>query len=143
MKNAESVQTMVAYPERRSSVPANGILLALLTLGMVGLYSGHRFLSGRQILSTAETVAAPSVDKMPAASLETEKLGKSEWQSITSQMAEADRAFVQPPGTPETFRAFNRSRNLAFTVSAEAVEVRPRMGVPTPDGQEPSADSDW
>lgn len=137
MKNAEPVQTVELYTGQKSSVPASRILLALLALGLFGLYNGSRFLSDRKILSTAETVATPSAEKTPVASPETEKLSKAEWHSITSQMAEADRAFVQPPGTPETFRAFNRSRNLAFTVSAEAVEIRPRVGIPASDG------SDW
>jgi hypothetical protein len=138
---------------------ARTILSATVILGVIGLHNWHRSLPDlpagnseiapeQQFHSTAR-IASPSRGEMPAApgkpaaSPETNALSDAEWQSITSQIAEADRAFVSTPSTPGIYKAFNRSRNLAFTVSAEVVEVRPRMGVPTPDGQDPPADSDW
>jgi len=146
MKHATPEQIAGPYPERKLAVPANRILLALLTLGTIGLYGWHRSLHNRTVgdiggTLTAETIAPLSPGKMPlkpkkiAVSSEADALGDAEWQSIRSQIAEADRAFVSTPTTPGIYKAFNRSRNLAFTVSAEAVEVRPRTGG--------SANSDW
>jgi hypothetical protein len=68
------------------------------------------------------------LDQSPGLTRTTE-LSVADRQSIFRQIAEADRAFVNPADSPESHLAFNHTLNLSFTVSSDAVEVRPRRSV--------------
>jgi hypothetical protein len=96
---------------------------------------------------TAAVAAAPVQPTLAAAGTPTggsrsNALSDGEWRSIEEQIAAADREFVSPGDKPGVHRAFNRDRNLAFEVSAEAIEVRPRA-TPAAADSSSAADADW
>ena len=150
MKKTAPERTAESTPKQESIVPAIKILMALSTIASIGLYSWHQSqpvlpandseIAPRQQLPSAAPTVEPPSGKMPPAPgrpAESQALSDADWRSISSQIAEADRAFVSSPSAPGIHKAFNRPRNLAFTVSSEAVEIRPRTGIPDSDG------SDW
>ncbi len=95
-------------------------------------------------VAAAPAPGTPWAIATPTSGSRSNALSDTETRSIKEQIAAADREFISPDDAPDTHKAFNRARNLAFTVSADAVEVRPRVGLPAGDGPvpQPTCD-DW